>query len=96
MEHHIEPPTRQQLVLEVVRAIAIATHQRLPVELSLQISGINDVDTLHSLLREETERLGLNGQSADWMNEAVLAHLNTIVPGGLKIVPENNMQSTSN
>ena len=86
MEHHIEPPTRQQLVLEVLRAVADATHQRLPPEMSVQISTIGDADAIYSLLNEELERLGLNGQSADWMKAAVLDRLSRVVPGGLEIV----------
>ncbi len=88
MEHHIEPPTRQQLVLEVLRAVAEVTHQRLPLDLSLRISKLGDADALYALLNDEVVRLGLNGQSSEWMNDAVLKRLNHVVPGGVRIVSQ--------
>ena len=86
MEHHIDPPTRQQLVLEVLRAVEEATHQRLPSDLSSRISRLGDPETLYALLNDEVVRLGLNGQSSEWMNAAVLERLNHVVPGGVRIV----------
>ena len=84
--HHIEPPTRQQLVLEVLRGIAEATSQQLPRDLSTRISGISNIDAIYSLLNEEKERLGLIGQPNEKVDMAVQQRLNRVVPGGVQII----------
>ncbi|MBC7966878.1 MAG: PDZ domain-containing protein [Fuerstia sp.] len=87
IKHHLEPPARQQLILEVLRGIADATSQQLPGDLSAQISGISDIDALYSLLNEEKDRLGLKGQPNEKVEKAVQQRLNRVVPGGVQIVP---------
>lgn|GEM_PF-5329829 len=89
MERHIEPPTWQRLVLEVLRTVAETTHRRLALGLSSRISSLGDADALYELLNDEVVRLGLNGQSAEWMNAAVLERLNHVVPGGVRIVSQS-------
>ena len=86
IEHHLEPPARQQLVLEVLRGIADATSQQLPRDLSTRVSGISDIDALYSLLNEEKERLGLKGQPNEKIGKTVQKRLNRVVPGGVQIV----------
>ncbi|MDA1229250.1 MAG: PDZ domain-containing protein [Planctomycetota bacterium] len=87
MEHHVDPPTRQQLILEVLRGVAEAESDRLPSDLSTRISAISDTDSLYSFLDAERERLTVKGQSAFRIDTHVLARLNRIVPGGVRIVP---------
>lgn len=86
IEYHLEPPTRQQLILKVLRGIAEATSQQLPGDLSARISGISDIEALYSLLNEEKERLGLKGQPDEKVEMAVRQRLNRVVPGGVQIV----------
>ena len=86
IDHHVESPTRQQLVLEVLRGIVEATSQQLPRDLSTRISGISDIDAIYSLLNDEKERLGLNGLPNEKVEMAIQKRLNLVVPGGVRII----------
>ncbi len=88
MEHHIDPPTRQQLVLEVLRGVAEAESDQLSSDLSTRISAISDTDALYKLLDEELAQFGNSADSKARANKNALAHLNKVVPGGVKVVPQ--------
>ena len=90
MEHHIDPPTRQQLVLEILRGAAESRGQRSPGDLSPRISDAVDADALYNLLAVELERQGLNEQPSDEMIATVFERLSGVVPGGLQIVSQKD------
>lgn len=95
MEHHFDPPTRQQLILETLRGMADVTSQRLPSNLSSRVSSISDVDELYQLLNAERQRQLDKADPlayffvSEWKpNDRIIARINGIVPGGLRFVPE--------
>ena len=90
MEHHIDPPTRQQLVLEILRGAAESRDQRSPGDLSPRISDVVDADALYNLLAVELERQGLNEQPSEEMIATVFERLSAVVPGGLQIVSQKD------
>lgn len=90
MEHHIDPPTRQQLVLEILRGAAESGGQRSPGDLSPRISDAVDADALYNLLAVELERQGLNKQPSDEMIATVFERLSAVVPGGVQIVSQKD------
>lgn len=90
MEHHIDPPTRQQLVLEVLRGAAELEGQLSPGDLSPRISDTIDADALYQLLAVELERMGLNEQPSDKIIDGVFERLSEAVPGGIQIVSQKD------
>ncbi len=90
MEHHIDPPTRQQLVLEILRRVTESGGQRSPGDLSRRISDAVDADALYNLLAVELERTGLNEQPSDQIIAAVFERLSTVIPGGIQIVSQKD------
>lgn len=100
MEHHIDPPTRQQLVLEVLRGVTEAESDRLPSDLSTRISAISDTDALYKLLDDELAKFGNGAYFRSGFDQYVVAPLNKVVPGGVKVMPQKeyavNEQLTAN
>ena len=88
MEHHIDPPTRQQLILELLRGVAEAKSDRLPSDLSTRISAISDTDALYKLLDDELAQFGNSADSKLRIDKYALARLKQVVPGGLQLVPQ--------
>lgn len=90
MEHHIDPPTRQQLVLEILRGAAELGGQRSPGDLSPRISDTVDAEALYHLLAVELERIGLNDQPSDKIIDGVFERLGEAVPGGIQLISQKD------
>jgi hypothetical protein len=88
MEHHVDPPTRQQMILEVLRGVAESASARLPSGLSTRLSAISDVDAIYRFMDEERQKLSPNAESDFPINRFVMTRLNPLVPGGVDIVPD--------
>ncbi|MGH7127894.1 MAG: S41 family peptidase, partial [Planctomycetaceae bacterium] len=52
LEHHIDPPTRQQMVLDLVRQMHTQTGEPVPTGLSRRVSRLTETEDLHALLSE--------------------------------------------
>ena len=97
MEHHVAPPTRQQMILEALRGLAEVSSQRLPSDISSRISSISDVDELYKLLESEGQRQIDGADSlvhfidSDWkLDEKIRSRISRAVPGGLQFTPSRS------
>ena len=76
MANHIDPPTRQQMILEAYRGICDATSQRLPPDPGGRISSISDIDALFALLDREPASVELSQTPQEKITLAALERLN--------------------
>ncbi len=54
--HHIQPPTRQQMIFDVINAFAKHQKSPVPAGFSAQLSAENDVERLYAMMQEELAR----------------------------------------
>lgn len=87
MDQHIAPPTRQQLVLEVIRTVAKEESTRLTADVNQRVSAISDVDELYDLLATEIQRTGSKLNPAKQSTNNIIQRLSQVIPGGIQIVP---------
>lgn len=81
LEEHIEPPTRQEMLLGAIRGLLKAARQEAPHELSRQISALSDDDRLRSLLADAWRAAQQNGSDAAKLESAAIEGLLGAVPG---------------
>jgi carboxyl-terminal processing protease len=82
LDHHVDPPTRQEMFLGALHAACQASKKPLPVGLSRRLSGLTTQDEFTALLRElapdAAPDVVLHGLlrrvpgEADWMSDADL------------------------
>ena len=86
LDHHIDPPTRQQMVLALVRHLHQQDSAAVRAELSRTVSELGSKDQLYQFMRTEIERNhaplltapeSLNRWDLDW--------LSSTVPGGIQL-----------
>jgi C-terminal processing protease CtpA/Prc len=84
LEHHIEPPTRQEMVLRILRHIA-AEDKKLPSpELSQRISAA-DPESLETVLAQELAAYIKKGDSPTDFTLRTLGFTEFVAPGHLRI-----------
>ncbi len=89
---HIEPPSRQQMVLSVIRNIAVATHQSVSLDLATKISDTKDAEELYQLLASELTKLGVNEtESAVDLKVVEAAYISCL--HGFNFVTESNARA---
>ncbi len=86
LQHHIEPPTRQQMVLDLIRYVAKHKRNPLSPDLSVTISDLQDADQIYGLLAIEFESQGISLVPSESDLELIKTALRALVPGGLEIV----------
>ena len=84
--HHIQPPTRQQMILETVKLAA--NHQKSPVPtgFSARLSALSDLDSMYALMNEELTRSGASKLQDFEFDELMLSGLSHVVDGGFALV----------
>lgn len=91
LQQHIDPPTRQQLVLETLRAASAAVGTATAGDLSLRISNAENADVLYKLLSDELRRLySPNDPQRELIRQAALQRLSEVIPGGLRVIPKKD------
>ncbi len=85
-EHHISPPTRQEMVLAMARFLRADEPPSETARLSTTISNIAGKEALHQLMIDEIgangAKLQLDPERLDHLN---LSWLDPIVPGGVQL-----------
>ncbi len=94
LKEHIEPPTRQQMVLEVIRGISQSRGMPSSIDLASSVSDAKDKDQLYSFLAAELARLGADGKPSRNNIEAIESALDKTVRGGLEIISRSNAIAT--
>ncbi len=89
LKHHIEPPTRQQMVLELIRSVAKHKRNALNADLSVTISDFHHADQIYDLLAIELQKQGMSLEPAQSDFELVKAAFRDLVPGGLEITSQS-------
>ena len=86
LNEHIEPPARQQLVLEVIRGLAKANGSTVPPDLASAISDANSREQIYQFLARELAKNGGNERLTHADVKKVELVLSAVLPGGLRIV----------
>ena len=58
LKHYIEPPTRQQLIVDLLRYVSEKLDHKLSPELASEVSAIADIDELHQFLESQLTDCG--------------------------------------
>ncbi len=94
LKEHIDPPTRQQMVLEVIRGISQSRGTPASPDLASTISEAWDKDQMYGLVAAELARLGADGEPSRSNLEAIETALDKTVRGGLEIFSSSNAMAT--
>src|SRR5437879_5061913 len=84
LTHHVDPPTRQEMLLAGIRAVAKAGHDETPADLARRVSEITKVDQLDSILNETWANSKLIDK--DKREEVFFDGLLGAVPGGAELM----------
>lgn len=90
---HIEPPTRQQMVLSVIRSIAVTTHQSVSLDLATTVSDTKDIEDLYLLLASELTRLGVTETESGVDLKVIEAAYDSCLFNGFNFVTESNARA---
>lgn len=90
---HIEPPTRQQMVLDVIRYIAIATDRTVSPELAAAISNAKDAEGIYQLLAFELTNLGVTETESTVDLKVIEAAYHSCLYYGFHFVSESNARA---
>ena len=90
---HIEPPTRQQMVLSVIRQIAVATHQSVPLDLATTVSNTKDAEELYLLLASELTKLGVTESESAVDLKVLEAAYQSSLFNGFNFIAESNARA---
>lgn len=81
LQNHIDPPTRQEMVLAGVKALFKSPKPGEVIGLSKRISGLSNVQDLRGMLKERIEKAADSFESADEMESALVRGILNVVPG---------------
>ena len=88
LDHHIEPPTRHEMVLALLRHLHRHETARQLAELSRQVSDRPSKEALFALVRDELAQHQTGLKLADSVDHLDLSWLDEIVPGGVQFNSE--------
>lgn len=88
--NHIQPPTRQQLIFEVVKAFATKQKSTVPTGFSWKLSEENSPDRLYALMTEELTRSGATSLPDDQFDRCALVTLAEAMEGGLAVIRQKD------
>ncbi|MBL8810201.1 MAG: PDZ domain-containing protein [Planctomycetaceae bacterium] len=88
--NHIQPPTRQQLILEVVKAFATKQKSSVPTGFSAKLSEENSPDRLYALMTDELARTGATTLPDDQFDSIALTALAESTEGGLAVIRQKD------
>jgi carboxyl-terminal processing protease len=87
LARHVDPPTRQEMILSGLRAAYKAAGRPIPNGLAQRISALSDPEALGALLAEMWPEPAKADAKAD-LGEAMMDGLLAAVPGGAELEPE--------
>ncbi len=85
LKHHTEPPTRQQLIVDVLKSIAAKLGHPLPRSLAIQVSDISNTEELYRFLNTQlTECHFYESQECE---QLLTDGLQSALTGSVKLIP---------
>ncbi len=87
LQHHLDPPARQQMVLAGIKGLYQAAGLPVPAGLSRRVSALTTPDQLTALLVELWPAKPAKAIRTGDLGEALVNGLLASVPGGVEIVP---------
>jgi C-terminal processing protease CtpA/Prc len=90
---HIEPPTRQEMVLSVIRNIASSKNQSVPLDLATTISDTKNAEDLYQLLASELTKLGVTETDSAVDLKVLEAAYHSCLFNGFNFIAESNAQA---
>ena len=94
VEHHIEAPTRQQMVLDAIRYVAQEQGKVTPPGLSQQVSSA-DRTALERLLAQAIPRSPISNVSDNRDFDKIRRIVEAIVPGGVSLTSRQDTDLAS-
>ena len=86
LEHHIDPPARQQMILSGIKALYRAAGVPVPLGLGRRVSAVTTPEQLAALLEEVWPKSTAKSVAAKELEEALLEGLLAAVPGGAELM----------
>ncbi len=81
LANHVEPPARQQMIVDGLRAMRLAAHQPVPPDLARRASAVVTPEQVAGLVAEVWPKETVGKASVDAIAEAMLDGLLESVPG---------------
>src|SRR5262245_48891766 len=93
LDRHLDPPTRQSMILAVVKALANRVNQPIPAGLSRRISELAKPDEFTTLLQDVWAQANSSGKAtSDQLQTAAFDGLRSVVPGNPRIIPMKELK----
>ena len=93
LEHHIDPPVRQQMILTGLKAVYKTAGAPVPEGLSRRVSAVTNLEQLSSLLAGAWPASASKAMSASELEESFLNGMLSTVSGSPYVMPEKEAQS---
>jgi carboxyl-terminal processing protease len=87
LEHHIDPPARQQMILSGIKALDQAAGAPVPAGLSRRVSAVMTREQLAARLADAWPKTSANPVAVDQLEEALFSGMLESVPGRADLVP---------
>ena len=88
LEHHIDPPARQQMILTGLKAVYKTAGAPVPEGLSRRVSAVTNLEQLSSLLAGAWPASASKAMSASELEESFLNGMLSTVSGSPYVMPE--------
>lgn len=92
LDHHIEPPTRQEMLVAALRNFCETGKQSIPAGLSRRVSDLTTPQEIESLLREIWVRAKPADESFDRLSSAAIDGALSVVPGESRLVGSKELE----
>ncbi|MHB1556577.1 MAG: S41 family peptidase, partial [Isosphaeraceae bacterium] len=86
LDHHVDPPVRQQMILSGIKGLCRAAGVAEPLGLGRRVSAITTVEQLDGLLRDVWPKAAPRPIKAQTLEEALFEGLLADVPGGAELM----------
>src|SRR5262245_35409510 len=86
LERHIDPPTRQQMILAGAKALARKSGQRVPADLSRRISDLAGHEPLAELLEQLWSTARQAGTTPETVRDSTLEGILSAIPGRPELI----------
>jgi carboxyl-terminal processing protease len=91
LAHHVDPPARQQMILDGLKAVYKAAGRPVPNGLAQKVSAVADPSRIDALLAEALATVADHAPKAD-PGPAMIEGLLSGVPGGAELIPERQQR----
>ncbi len=88
--HHVQPPTRQQMIFDVIESFAKHLKTPVPAGFSVQLSAESNVDRLYAMMQDELTRTKAIALSHKEFDHVALNAVADATNGGLAVVRQKD------